>query len=94
MSDPFVPIVENQPVHEASVTSTAATKDAITAGAAAQANSAPNSSTKIGDIGELKAKAPEIWEKYLESLGMSMCRRMQRQNDRIRKMMRESNEIA
>lgn len=88
----LVPPIENEHVSSPTTQSVEATKSAANAGAAAQANKAPNSATKIADVGELQAKAPELWNQFLQSLGMTICRQWQTKNDDIRRMMRESNE--
>ncbi len=44
----------------------------------------------ISNAEDLKKKAPEVWRALLEGIGMSICNRMKQRNDRLKKMMRDS----
>jgi hypothetical protein len=87
------PIQPTQAAVSATVAAPSST-NAITAGAVASSNAPANisSSTTINSMEDLKRKAPELYQKMLEGIAMSICGESQRHQERIKKLMRESNQ--
>lgn len=65
--------------------------NAITAGAVASSNSTATIGTKLNSLADLKKKAPELYEKMMQGIAMSVCRDMQHHQERLKKMMRQGN---
>ena len=78
--------VSSRPPSSASVST-----DAVTQAGAAQSNGGgkADSNTKISSLADLKSKAPEVWQKMLEGIGMKICNEMRHHDDRIKKLRRE-----
>lgn len=53
-----------------------------------------NSSTTITSLEELKSKAPEVWQKMLEGIGMNICNEMRRHEDRIKELRRQYEQLG
>lgn len=70
--------------------------DAVTQAGAAQANGGAkaNSNTKISSLADLKTKAPEVWQKMLEGIGMKICNEMRHHDERIKKLRREYERLS
>lgn len=51
-----------------------------------------NSNTKINSLKDLKEKAPELYNKMLESIAMHICGEMREHQDRLKRMMREASD--
>ncbi len=67
--------------------------NAATAGAIASSNTPTGvtSSTTVNSIKELREKAPEVYQKMLEGIAMSICGKMKDHQDRLKKMMRDAS---
>jgi hypothetical protein len=89
MASPTHPVSSTPPPAAAAPSSA----NAITAGAVASSNapSGLNASSKISSLADLKKKAPELYKKMLEGIGMSICNEMQHHQDRLKELMREGN---
>jgi hypothetical protein len=92
MSDFGNPLSSPEPV-SSHPTAETVSKDGVTQAGAVQSNAGEKatSSTKIRTLADLKSKAPEIWQKMLESLGMKICNEMRQHQERLKKLMREGN---
>lgn len=91
MASPTHPVSNTPPAPPAAPSSA----HAVTAGAVASANASPtdvNASTKIGSLSDLKRKAPELYQKMIEGIGMKICGEMREHQDRLKKLMREGRE--
>lgn len=64
--------------------------DATTAAAVAQSNADP-SSTIVKDMGDLKRKAPKVYNQMMEGIGMNICNEMKHHQDRLKQLMREAS---
>lgn len=65
------------------------------AGNAAQASGAAqgyDKDSKISSVADLRKKAPEVYQKMMEGLAMSIVRRMRRNQERLKKMWRGIHE--
>ena len=87
MSFPVVP-----PTSNPTQVSAPSSADATTAGALAQAhgNEKVSATTKIGSLDDLKKKAPKVYDKMMQSIGMTICSEMQRHQDRLKTLMRQN----
>ncbi len=67
---------------------------AATAGLAASASvdkeKEVSTSTRIKGMGELKAKAPKVYDKMMEGIGQTIIKQMERSEERRKKSARES----
>ncbi|MBA3602870.1 MAG: hypothetical protein H0W50_04350 [Parachlamydiaceae bacterium] len=68
-----------------------AAQGADSAPAANQASnpSSSNASTKFNSMAELREKEPELFRKIVEGLGMAMCSRMRRNQERNTRLRKE-----
>ncbi len=48
-----------------------------------------NGSTKLNSMAELREKEPELFRKIVEGLGMAMCNRMRRSQERSSRLKKE-----
>jgi len=71
-------------------------QDPTTAGNAAQANKTSKKSfdadTKISSVGDLREKAPEVFDKMMEGIAMNIISRMRKAQERLKKMWREGRQ--
>jgi hypothetical protein len=75
-----------------SVSSTESTSETSSSSEGGSGGGGPeeiNGSTIIRSLAELKEKAPEVYQKMLEGMASNMCQEMKRNQDRIKKIMRE-----
>ena len=84
------PISAPEPVASSPPSTTAVTGDAVSQAGAAQANS----NTRISSLSDLKAKAPEVWQKMLEGIGMKICNEMREHQDRLKKIRRDYESLG
>lgn len=86
------PIPQSQAQTPAVTATTPSSANAATAGAVASANSGGelNTNTKINSMDDLKKKAPKLYQKMLEGIGMAICNDMRDHQERIKRLMRES----
>ena len=47
-------------------------------------------STVPNDIEKLKAAYPELWQKIMEGIAMDICKKMERHQDDLKRIMREA----
>lgn len=69
--------------------------NAVTAGAVASANAPAGEitgNTKIDSLADLKKKAPKLYNKMLEGIGMQICGEMREHQDRLKRLMREASD--
>lgn len=69
--------------------------DPTTAGHAAQANKSKKDfdiDTKISSVGDLRKNAPEVFDKMMEGIAMSIISRMRKAQERLKEMWREGRE--
>lgn len=65
--------------------------DPTTAGAIHSTNNTKaTSATKVSSVGDLKKKAPEVYNAMLQGIGMSICNEMKHHQERLKKMMQEA----
>lgn len=82
------------PNSSSAVTPAASGKSEGTTQAAAAATS-PNAdimTTTVSNIGDLQSKAPQVWHAMLLGIAISMCGQMQRKQEEIDKIIRESQQ--
>lgn len=60
------------------VSSTPSSTNPTTAAAAASTSGAVTGATKVSSLEDLKNKAPQVYWKMMESMGMTICRQVQR----------------
>lgn len=70
------------------------TNSVAQAGAAQAHGGTVNSNTKISSLQDLKEKAPEVWQKMLEGIGMKICNEMRHHEERIKKLRREYDRLS
>lgn len=63
------------------------------------ASTAPSGSTSFGDsnissLGELKQKAPEVYDAMLKGIAEGICNKMNDHQERLKKIMREATRDA
>ena len=70
------------------------TTDSVAQAGAVQSNAGEKltAATKIRNIADLKSKAPDLWNKMLESLGMKICNEMRHHQERLKKLQREGRQ--
>lgn len=74
------------------VNSTPSTQDATTASGSVQSNATSgqlDTKTKIGNMNDLREKAPQVFQKMCETIGWTICGSMRRHQDQIKKLLRE-----
>lgn len=95
MSEGISPILQpEQPVVPPSAVQPSSA-NAATAGQVAQGtqSSQPVSTmTQINSMGELKRKAPEVYEKMMEGIAMSVIQRNKEAQDRLKELWRKARE--
>ena len=75
---------------------TSVTTDSVAQAGAAQAHGGEtvNSSTKLRTLADLKSKAPELWQKMLEGIGMNICNEMRRHQEELKDLRRKYEKNA
>lgn len=69
--------------------------DPTTAGQVAQANASKkefSTDTIIKNVADLKEQAPEVYQKMMEGIAMTIVREMKEHEERLKKMQREGRE--
>lgn len=54
-------------------------------------NTPAETPTAFNSIGELREKAPQLYQKILECLALDICREMQHHQERMKRIMRENS---
>lgn len=89
MSSPMISTA-NQTAATAATTPSSA--HPLTAGAVAASNKGEATvATTINSLADLKKKSPELYQKMMESLAMSVCNDMKAHQDRLKSMMRKAS---
>lgn len=80
-------IVEHvDPKQAGSIESTHEAQDSAVAGP-----SEPTSATTFNSLGDLKEKAPHVYNKMLECMAMEICREMDKHQNKMKKIQREAS---
>lgn len=69
--------------------------DPTTAGHAAQANKSKKDfdvDTKISSVGDLREKAPKVFDKMMEGIAMNIISKMRKAQERLKEMWREGRQ--
>lgn len=69
-------------------TSSAVTGNTATGGTAGGSNGDVNKQT-VTSLEDLKTKSPELYKAMIEGIAQNICRKMQKNQERIKKLMRE-----
>lgn len=88
--------MSNEPVEPVQQANAAAPTAAAAAKTGPTAPAAPgfNNQTTIGSVGELREKAPEVYNAMLQGMATTICNHMKSSQDRIKKIMRDAERDA